>query len=413
MLVDQLRYAYRHCVFYTKFWDGVGVKIEDIRALDDVRNIPAVTKRMISESGHEMVSSAIDVRTLRSAKTGGSTGTALHVRYDKRCEGMRHAAALRSDRWAGWELGEMRAALWGNPPVATTWTQRMRSLLHDRMFYLDTMRLDDRTMGEFVAQWRRKRPTTLFGHAHSIYILATYLEARGIDDLRPRAIISTSMMLIPAERRVIERAFGCRVTDRYGCEEVGLIASECERHDGLHLNIDHLYVEFITEDGSPAGPGEEGEIVVTDLINRGMPLIRYRVEDVGVPTDRLCPCGRGLPLMERVVGRVADFLVRRDGALVAGVSLVERTLTAVPGVEQMQIVQERVDRIVLHVVRGEGYNEGSEQRLAAVFSEVFGDDVSVEFLYRERLDQTPSGKYRFAICHVGERRVGDGAFNVR
>ena len=106
---------------------------------------------------------------------------------------------------------------------------------------------------------------------------------------------------------------------------MALIASECERHQGLHLNIEHLFIEFLRPDGTQAAPGEEGTIVITDLINRGMPFIRYRIEDVGVPSDRRCTCGRGLPLMERVTGRVADYLKRRDGSLVAGVSLVERT----------------------------------------------------------------------------------------
>ena len=88
--------------------------------------------------------------------------------------------------------------------------------------------------------------------------------------------------------RPSRQAFGCKVTDRYGCEEVGLIACECERHAGLHLNIEHLYIEFLRPDGSPAASGEEGAIVITDLLNHGMPFIRYRIEDVGVPTERRC-----------------------------------------------------------------------------------------------------------------------------
>src|SRR5262249_55172685 len=160
-------------------------------------------------------------------------------------------------------------------------------------------------------------------HSHSLFMLARYVCEQKIVDLRPVGIISTSMMLLPSERAVIETAFGCKVTDRYGCEEVGLIGCECERHRGFHLDIEHLFIEFLRPDGAEAAPGEEGAIVVTDLYNHGMPFIRYRIEDVGVPTDRLCECGRGLPLMERVTGRVADYLKRQDGSLVAGVSLVE------------------------------------------------------------------------------------------
>jgi len=190
------------------------------------------------------------------------------------------------------------------------------------------------------------------------------------------------------------------VTNRYGCEEVGLIACECEQHAGLHLDIEHLYIEFLRPDGSPAASGEEGAIVLTDLLNRGMPFIRYRIEDVGVPTERRCACGRGLPLMERVTGRVADYLKRRDGSLVAGVSLVERTLTAIPGIEQLQIVQLAPDEIVLNVVRAADFTPASEAALLAEFGSVFGPGITFRPEYLERIAQERSGKYRFSICRI-------------
>jgi len=199
---------------------------------------------------------------------------------------------------------------------------------------------------------------------------------------------------------VIETAFGCKVTDRYGCEEVGLIACECERHQGFHLDIEHLFIEFLRPDGAEAAPGEEGAIVVTDLFNRGMPFIRYRIEDVGVPSERRCDCGRGLPLMEHVTGRVADYLKRQDGSLVAGVSLVERTLTAISGIEQMQIVQPSMTQIVLNIVRAPDYNDASEAALRAEFAGVFGPQTAITIVAGERIPQERSGKYRFSICHI-------------
>ena len=129
-----------------------------------------------------------------------------------------------------------------------------------------------------------------------------------IKTIQPKGIICSSMMLLPHERRQIEEVFGVKVINRYGCEEVSLIASECEKHEGLHLNVEHLFIEFIRSDGQDAKPGESGSIIVTDLINKAMPFIRYQIEDSGVPTDRRCSCGRGLPLMSEVTGRLADFL---------------------------------------------------------------------------------------------------------
>jgi phenylacetate-CoA ligase len=392
-------YAVQHCPYYQRRFAESGFD-GTLRDWESFRRLPLLAKRDLHDHGDELLSREFRREDLVEAKTGGSTGVALHVFFDQRCQEMRNAAAMRSDRWAGWDLGMKIAAVWGNPPVADTVKKKLRNWLLDRIFYLDTMDINERSVSRFVARWQRERPRILFGHAHSLYILATYLRRLGVEDLRPRGIIATSMMLLEPERRVIEAVFDVQVTDRYGCEEVGLIACECTQHRGLHLNVDHLVVEFLREDGSEAAPGEEANIVLTDLINRGMPLIRYRVGDLGSPSDRRCPCGRGLPLMERVVGRQADFLKRPDGSLVAGVSLVERTLTGIPGIEQMQLLQNELHRVRVNLVRDSRFTENSEHCLRDELRAVFGEDVMIEIEYVPALDQTRAGKYRFAICNV-------------
>lgn len=396
---DVVAYAFQHCAYYRKRFAGAGFD-GTLCDWESFRHLPLLTKRDIHESAEELLSREFRREDLVAAKTGGSTGTSLKVYFDQRCQEMRNAAAMRSDRWAGRDLGMKVAAVWGNPSVANTLKKKLRNLLLDRVFYLDTMDISENSVRRFVERWRRERPQILFGHAHSLYILATYLRRLGVGDLRPRGIIATSMMLLEPERRVIEEQFACRVTNRYGCEEVGLIACECEQHRGLHLNVDHLVVEFLRDDGSEAVTGEEANIVVTDLINRGMPLIRYSLGDMGVPSDRRCPCGRGLPLMERVVGRQADFLKRPDGSLVAGVSLVERTLTGIPGIEQMQLVQNELHRVSVKLVRDSRFSEITEHRLRHELQAVFGHEVTIEIDYVPTLDQTRAGKYRFAISNV-------------
>lgn len=412
-LTRVLSEAYDAVPYYRAVLEDAHIHPLDIRTPHDFAGIPLLTKAHIQRNGDRLFHAAFEASDLIPAKTGGSTGKSLTIYADWDCRDLRNAAAIRSDRWAGWDLGSKRAALWGNPVLPDTWRARLRETFHDRTVYFDTMNMSDASMGEFAQIWRSYRPEVLLGHSHSIFIWAAWLAQHGIDDIRPAGIISTSMMLLPSERAVIERVFGCAVTDRYGCEEVGLIACECERHEGLHINVDHLYVEFLSEDGSAAGPGEPAAIVVTDLINRGQPLIRYRVEDVGSWSARRCSCGRGLPLMESVAGRVADFLFRRDGSRVAGVSLVERTLTAFPGIEQMQIVQDSIDELTLKVVRMNGYSPDVERRLVAEFRRVFGDYTRVVLQYPDRIPQLPSGKFRFAICNIAAPVPADAALIVQ
>jgi phenylacetate-CoA ligase len=394
-----LSYAGAHCPYYQGIFRLSGFDPAHFTEAAFAR-LPLLTKSIIRSSTDEILSRQFTRAQLGEHKTGGSTGVALTTYFDRDWLEIRTADALRSDQWAGAFHGMKVAALWGNPPVARSAKERLRRLLIDRFVFLDTIDLNQRSLTEFVSAWRRERPEVLFGHSHSLYMLARYLKEHAISDLRPAGIVSTSMMLVAHERALIEEVFSCRVTDRYGCEEVGLIGCECERHEGMHLDIEHLYIEFLREDGSPAAAGEEGAIVLTDLYNRGMPFIRYRIEDVGVWTERRCSCGRGLPLMERVTGRVADYLKRRDGSLVAGVSLVERTLTAITGIEQLQIVQPSREEIVLNVVRAADFSAASEAALLAEFRGVFGEGITFRTQFLERMPQERSGKYRFSICQV-------------
>ena len=394
-----LRYAAVNSPYYQRVFRERGFDPHD-PGLAELHGLPLLTKAIIRSSTDEILSREFPRSALGQHKTGGSTGVALTTYFDEGWRDPRAADALRTNQWAGCLYGMKTASLWGNPPQPQNFKQRLRARLLDRFIYLDTIDLNDRSIGEFISRWRRGKPEALYGHAHSLYILARYLLAHDIRDLRPQGIISTSMMLLAHERAVIEQAFSCKVFDRYGSEEVGLIAAECEHHEGLHLNIEHLYIEFLREDGTAAAPGEEGAIVITDLLNRGMPFIRYRIEDMGVPAQRPCSCGRGLPLMARVTGRVADYLKRRDGSMVAGVSLVERTLTAIEGIEQLQVVQPAIDQIVLNVVRAADFSPATEQALLAEFRTVFGPGIDIRPSYVERIPQERSGKYRFSICRV-------------
>lgn len=395
-----LSFVYEHNSFYRERFDRSGIGPESIKSPADISKLPLLTKKDVRRHKDQMISRGYDVRTLCKAKTGGSTGKALELYFTEACSEMRNAVARRHDRWTGWAPGEPIGACWGNPHLPTALKEKVKQWLVQPIIYLDTMLVDDASVMGFVQQWRRVEPTLLYGHAHSLFVLAEHLQANGVDDVRPRGILSTSMMLLPHERRLIEKVFQAKVIDRYGCEEVSLIGCECEKHEGMHLNSEHLVVEFLREDGRQAANGEAGRIVVTDLMNRAMPLIRYEVEDVGVPTDRKCSCGRGLPLFENVTGRVADFLVRRDGSKVAGVSLIENTLTRIPGIDQMQIIQEDYDYFKIQVVSDV---ELSYYRapLVSYFKGVFGSAAVIDVIPTSGMSAETNGKYRFSINKVG------------
>jgi phenylacetate-CoA ligase len=400
-LSSLLEHAYRTTSFWRERFQAVGLMPQAIRSFDDFRSVPLLTKLDLRSRQTDLISDEYRGGRLYHKKTSGSTGISVAVVVDEYAQQFKRACVFRSDEWAGWRLGQPVAALWGNPEYRQRgWRGLLRNTLLDRVTFLDTLKMDEATLERFAAHLCRRPPALLFGHAHSLYLLAQFLRARGQTGIRPRGILSTSMVLHDWERRAIEEVFSRPVTNRYGCEEVSIIACQCERHGGLHINADGVYVEVLRLDGTPAAYGESGQIIVTDLVNRAMPMLRYQVGDMGALADQPCPCGRGLPLLDRIEGRVADYVVTTRGELVSGISLTENFNNLVPGVAQMQIVQEEIDRFVFRIVKDANFGPQSLEVIRSLVAERFGADVRYECEFVERIPQEPSGKYRFCISKV-------------
>jgi phenylacetate-CoA ligase len=411
-LTAQLRHAHDTSPFWKARFDAIGLKPGEVRSFEDFRAVPVLTKHDLRTRGPDLLSEPYRGQPLHRKATSGSTGIAVEVFVDEAAQQWKRAFTFRSDEWSGWRLGERVARIWGNPAeLQHGWRRQVRNTLLERCRYLDSLQINADTLRDFAASLRRRPPSMLFGHAHSLYLLAEYVERHGGAGFRPRGIISAAMVLHDWQRRAIERAFDCPVTNRYGCEEVSLIACECERHDGLHVNADGIYLEVVRPDGTLAAPGEAGSLLVTDLVNRAMPLLRYQVGDVGALSERRCGCGRGLPLLDRLEGREADYVVTPGGQLVSGISLTDHFATLVPGVAQLQIIQETISHFRFRIVRDGDFGPTSLQRIQELVSERFGAAVEHECEYVEKIPQEPSGKYRFCISRVPNpfTRVPEGA----
>ena len=401
--LERLRKIIRHaadsCDFYKGRFSAAGIDYRDLNDISDLANVPPLTKNEVRECQASLVSNKYPQSSLIQAKTGGSTGIALRVFCDENGVQMRNGAAMRAYQWSGWRIGQPIGAVWGNPVLPHNWKSKLRSWVKNRFIYLNTMKVDDAAMNRFFQEWQIMKPGMLYGHAHSLYVLAEYLQKKNLS-LNPKGIVSTSMMLLNQERNIIEDVCGIKVTDLYGCEEVGLIASECEAHCGMHINAEQNIVEFLRDDGRSCQPGQEGRIVVTDLVNYGMPLIRYEVGDRGTPSASGCSCGRGLPMMESLSGRTADFLIAQNGAKVAGISIIENTLTKFPGIKQLQIVQESRLFLKVNFVPGDQIPEETQTRLANALRAILGGGFEIEFNIVDNIPQEPSGKYRFTRCLI-------------
>lgn len=397
-----LEHAYAQCPFYRVRFDRAGLKPSDLRGLEDLRSLAVLEKRDIQEQGASMVARDWPRGDLIANQTGGSTGTPVSFFLSKERKCSRAAATLRHNRWAGWRVGDRAAVIWGAPRdrPADTWRARLRGTLLREPLWLDTANVTEQSLSEFHTALIRYRPRIIQAYARSAVLFARYLQARGWTPYRPHALVTSAEVLEAEERRLLEDVFGCPVFNRYGCREVSVIASECSAHTGLHTMAEGLYLEIETPHG-PAAPGEMGSILVTDLLNYAMPLIRYRIGDLGAWAAGSCPCGRGLPRLERVAGRVTDFLVGCDGRLVSGVYLATYVVAQRPSLGQVQILQHKMGAVTYRIKPGRDFQrERDLEYLRATTRRYLGAEATIDSEVVEDLPAEASGKFLFSRSTV-------------
>ncbi len=405
-----LRHAYRACPFYRRRFDQVGAHPDDLRCLEDLRALPVLEKRDIQEQGGDLIARDWPGDDLIRNQTGGSTGTPItfYLCRDRKCS--RAAATLRHNRWAGWRIGDRAAVIWGAPRdrPGTGLRQRVRGALLREPLWLDTAAITEADLERFHRELHRYRPRIIQAYARSATLFARFLAERRLEAYRPTALVTSAEVLDAGDRELLETVFGCPVYNRYGCREFSVIASECAVHDGLHVMAEGLYVEIETPAG-PAAPGQVGSILVTDLLNPAMPLIRYRIGDMGSWSRRPCPCGRHLPRLAEVAGRITDFLVGSDGRLVSGVFLATYVVAQRPSLGQVQIHQARAGHVVYRLRPGPGFDmqrDGDYLRQAT--RQHLGGAATAEVEVVRELAAEPSGKFLFSRSSVAPAFLGRG-----
>lgn len=403
-LQQLLAHCWARVPYYGAQWRALGIADpRDIASTDDYARLPTIDKTIIRARSEELV--ADDQRAgLLYKSTGGSTGDPLRFGYTRESYERRVAVMHRGYGWAGARLGERTLYLWGLPAQPPLKDRLFHAAFNRRMRNVFT--LDEAEMARIAELMARFRPATVVGYVAPVARLAEWLLARGRRVPAPGRILTAAESLHPSQRTLIERAFGCRAYDTYGCREFMLIASECT-HGGLHLTADHLRTELGDAVGGDAGGPRE--VVVTDLHNYGMPLLRYRNGDLATAgQDTRCACGRGLPRLASVDGRKLDALRTADGRFVSGEYVVSAFLLS-QGVGQFQAVQRTRDRIEILVVRGDGFEPASLDRVRDELRRGIGAGTALDFVFTDAIPLNATGKHRVTVYAVPEDAGGSPA----
>jgi len=409
-LRDLVSAAYEHTPYWRSVMDERGLSPDGIDSLADLQRFPLLEKPTLRAHRDEMVWRQEGPRVML-VRTSGSTNEALQFYTSSNREAEINAARIRGHRWVGVNKGDKEVFFWGSPVELDTQgrIKQVRDWLINEPLTNGFELTPDRVVQAFE-DWKRWRPKCVFGYPSSFVLMVDMARKAGIDlkEIRRRGaevIVTTSEMLGEVNRTIIRDAFDLPVFDSYGLREAGLVSHECDRQT-MHTTDEHLILETI--DPETLEPTDrEGELVVTSLISRVMPVIRYRTGDIVTLGDEPCPCGRRLNRIAISGGRAVEFVVTNRGKWVIGYSFIYIG-RSVPGIVKFQVRQDRLGQVRVLLATDEQFPpDGAEQVKAKVRARLGSDDEIVV----ERVDDirpAPSGKYRPVVSKVAEelRRGG-------
>ncbi len=317
-LTELLQTTYRDCPWYRQRFEDAGLTPNLVFTAADLTALPILKKDDLRQGQqHGLESRRIAQMRLDGAASGGTTGDPIQIKMSREARNLAGAAQLRGMEWWGRRLGERTAVLWGRqPPHDMTLTAKLAErakLFLTRRMYFNSFYLDDDILGRYYQQIARFRPVILRGYANSVYLMARFIQQRNLPPFAGLKLAScTSERLDEEMRAVIEDVFSVPAVNQYGCGEVLGIANECPEGRNMHVNEEHVILETVDERGQPI-EGEPGRILLTDLDNFAMPLIRYELGDLGILSREPCCCGRAHPILRDVVGRMSEELVLANG----------------------------------------------------------------------------------------------------
>lgn len=392
---DLIAHASRHVPYYRDTYDR-----QELKAAQDgcLSELPLLDKDPLRADPERFVDPTFRPRRTRTFLTSGSSGTPIATIWST--PELRASMAIRearSARWAGTSFRYPRATFSGRmvepDPESSGPFYRYNAV--ERQIYLSAFHLRPDTAKTYVDAFRRHHIQWATGYAVSFSLLAGFILDAGLEPLSLRAVVTTSEKLTDPMRERIAAAFGCPVFEEYAAVENCFFASECPE-GSLHVSPDAGVVEILRPDGTTADPGEIGEVVTTGLLRRTQPLIRYRMGDLATWSIEGCRCGRAMPVIGEVNGRVEDVVVGPDGRRLVRFHGV---FVGMANVREAQVVQEAVDRFRVLVVPDRGFCAEDSSEIVERLRQRVGD-VKVSVIETDSIPRTASGKFQAVVSEI-------------
>jgi len=401
-LQQLLRHSFENVPYYNRILSEAGVVKNERIILENFHRIPPLTKEVMRREGENLYSRDYKKRSWHFNSSGGSTGEPVQFIQDKIYDSWAFAGRFLYNAWAGKEVGEPELKLWGSERDILEGKDELTTRLRRWMFntgIMNAYKMSEEDMRGHISRWNRVKPKQVWAYTDSMCKLSRFVEKEQLYVYSPNGIICTTAPLLTEAREHIQRTFGCKVFNQYGSREVGTVASECQAQEGLHIFTPLQKLEILNAEGQPVKGEDIGEIIITNLDNYSMPLIRYRIGDTGCFSDKRCSCGRGLPLLKEVSGRVFAHFVKKDGSVIHAQFFVA-LLFFKTWVREFKIIQKDYDLIEILVALEEEPDKNDIDVITSKTKQVMGADCKVAFKFVDEISPTASGKYLYTISEV-------------
>ena len=395
-----LEHAYQHTSFYPKHWKNAGINsINDISSMSDFTKLPLISKNDINQHYSEIV--ADNSKGNIKKATGGSTGQPFRFELDIDSNTRREAIMWRGYGWLGAGLGQKTLYLWGADIGQPSKLKSLKNDLYHRFYnrkMLNSFAMNSSNMASYVTEINSYRPSALVSYVNPLYELARYITAENLSVFSPKTILTGAEPLHDFQREVIEKAFNCQVYDTFGCREFMLMSAECQENKQLHINSDHLVVETVDDSGQ-AITGQSGDLVVTDLYNYGMPLIRYVNGDRATLINEPCGCNNPLPIMSSIDGRKLDIIKTTSGKTIPG-ELFPHLFKEFSGIDKFQVKQSEISSLQISLIINKQFTEQDKVNIAEEINKYANNELQLIFNIVDDIPLTVSGKHRVTICEI-------------
>ena len=406
-----VKHCYETVPYYTRLFDSLGIRPEQIRTREDLQILPVLTKQIIRDNYNDMFSKSVSSERIRHKSTGGSTGTPLKFCTDTAEWSSWKASTLRAWEWYGLHLGDKIFSLGGN-----SINQKKHFLsfkgLYDRIIMrnhkFSSADVTDECMQRHYENLMKLRPTAIRGYGSALYILARYIEKKNLPVCPVKAVLTTGEVLVDEYRRKLQEVFHAPVYDAYGAGDGGILSHECPKHEGLHITEEACIIEITDEKGNPLPDGQIGQVCTTDLDNYVFPFLRYLVGDMAYLKKEKCSCGRETRLIGEVMGRAGRLIYNKQGVPISPIMLwimmypqlnyhVAEHQNVYSQIDKFQIRQDKLGDILI-LLKLNNPSEKKEQfnYIIENFRNHFsGSEVNLQFV--NEIPTLPSGKVDYCI----------------